>query len=91
MLREELWNGNRETWREAFFSRDSIILWALRTYHRRRKEYPVLFSQPQYAHLSVEHLRAPHAARDWLDAQSPGTIAGQSVASDAPSSPVRKN
>jgi adenylate kinase family enzyme len=29
--REELWNGNRETFRIAF-SRDSIVLWVLRTH-----------------------------------------------------------
>ena len=29
---EELWGGNRETWRGAFFSRDSLFLWALKTH-----------------------------------------------------------
>ena len=64
----ELWNGNRETWRQTFFSRDSILLWVLRTYHRRRREYPLLFSQPDYAHLTVVSLRSPREARDWLEA-----------------------
>jgi adenylate kinase family enzyme len=27
--RDELWSGNRETWRGAFLSRDSLFLWAL--------------------------------------------------------------
>ncbi len=70
VLREELWNENRERFRGSFFSRDSIILWALRTYRRRRREYPVLFSQPEYAHLRIVHLRSPRAARKWLEAQS---------------------
>ena len=68
VVREELWNGNRERFWEAFFSRDSIILWALSTYRRRRREYPVLFGQPQYAHLNVVHLRSPRATRQWLSA-----------------------
>jgi adenylate kinase family enzyme len=66
VTREELWNKNRERFRDAFLSHDSIILWAARTYHRRRREYPVLFSEPEYAHLSIVQLRSPRAARLWL-------------------------
>jgi adenylate kinase family enzyme len=69
VTQEGLWGGNREQWGASFFSRDSIILWALRTYRRRRREYPILFSQPEYAHLQVVHLRSPQAARKWLRAQ----------------------
>jgi adenylate kinase family enzyme len=36
---EELWAGNRETLRGAF-GRDGLILWTLRNYRRRRREYP---------------------------------------------------
>jgi adenylate kinase family enzyme len=38
--REELWNGNRETLRNVFFSRDSLVWYSLRTYGRRRRTYP---------------------------------------------------
>ncbi len=68
---EELWNGNRETLANSFFSRDSIILWALQTYRRRRREYPALLAEPAYAHLAVVHLRSPRAARRWLAGQRP--------------------
>jgi hypothetical protein len=68
MTREELWSGNRERFRESFLSRESIIWWALRTYRRRRREYPTLFALPQYTHLEVVRLRSPRAAREWLDA-----------------------
>ena len=38
--REELWGtGNRESLRGAFFSRDSILLWALKTHHRNRERF----------------------------------------------------
>ena len=66
LLREELWSGNRESLRMSLFSRESIVLWALQTYRRRRREYPVLLARPEYAHLTVLHLRSPRAARDWL-------------------------
>lgn len=65
---EELWNGNRERWREQFFSRESIFLWVLRTYGRRRREYPLLLSQSAYAHLVVMHLRSPKETEEWLTA-----------------------
>jgi hypothetical protein len=58
-------NGNRETWKTTF-SRNSILLWGLNTYHKKQKEYPILFSQPEYAHLQVVHLRSPQATQDWL-------------------------
>jgi adenylate kinase family enzyme len=38
--KEELWGtGNRETWRNAFFSRHSILLWALKTHRRNSKKF----------------------------------------------------
>ena len=65
--REVLWNGNRErTLRAHFFSRDSIFLWALRTYGLRRKEYPALFKLSAYAQVRPVHLRSPRATRAWL-------------------------
>lgn len=64
---EELWNGNRESLRQALFSRDSIILWALKTYRRRREEYPALFEGPTYAHLTVVHLRSPRSPHAWVE------------------------
>lgn len=65
VLQEELWNGNRETW-QTTFSRDSIILWVLTTYHKRRKEYPMLLTQSEYTHLKVVHLRSPKVTGAWL-------------------------
>lgn len=38
--REELWAGNRETLRNVFFSRNSLLMFTLRNYRRRRLVYP---------------------------------------------------
>ena len=65
ITKEELWNGNREGLHQ-FFSRGSSLLWALRTYWRDRRVYPVLLCQPEHAHLQVVRLRSPGAARKWL-------------------------
>jgi len=64
--REELWSGNREEFRKSFFSRESILLWMLQSYHRRRRQYPGLFQKPEYAHLHVVHLKTPKMRDEWL-------------------------
>jgi adenylate kinase family enzyme len=38
--RERLWNGNRETVRNAFFSRDGLLYWSLKWCRLRRRAYP---------------------------------------------------
>jgi len=65
VTQEELWSGNRETLTKAL-SQDSILLWLFRTFHKRRREYPLLLKQPEYAHLKIIHLRSPQAAHIWL-------------------------
>lgn len=65
LMQEELWSGNRESW-QTTFSRDSIILWVLQTYKKNRKEYPILLSKPEYAHLKLVHLRSPRNTQNWL-------------------------
>lgn len=62
---QQVCNGNYETWQKVF-SKESIILWALQTYRRRKKEYPILIKQPEYSHLNIVRLTSPQAAEDWL-------------------------
>jgi adenylate kinase family enzyme len=38
--REELWNGNRESFRNALLSRNSLLLFTLRWYRSRLRRYP---------------------------------------------------
>jgi adenylate kinase family enzyme len=54
LTQEEIFSGNRESLRMAFFSRDSILWWVLTTFHRRRKHHRMLFNRrtsPQLAYL----------------------------------------
>jgi adenylate kinase family enzyme len=55
---QELFAGNRETFRQAFMSRDSILLWVLQTYHRRKREYPQLFREYRDSSLHSVVLRS---------------------------------
>jgi adenylate kinase family enzyme len=64
--RQKLWSGNRETIK-GLISKDNIILWSFQTYFRRKRNYPVLFSLPEYSHLEVIRLKTPKQAREWLE------------------------
>ena len=68
VVHEELWNGNRESFRGAFFSRNSLFLWALKTYSRHRRDFPAQLAHPEYQHLTVVHLTSPRQTRQWLRA-----------------------
>jgi adenylate kinase family enzyme len=63
---ETLFGGNRKSLRLAFMSRQSILLWVLRTYWQRRREYPQLLSQPGFCHLERIEFDAPRRAESWL-------------------------
>lgn len=63
---EELWNGNKERFGDQFFNRNSLFLWALKTYKRRRREYPQLLNLPEFSHLVVIHHKSPAITRSWL-------------------------
>lgn len=64
----ELWNGNRETVRISFFSRDSILLWLLQSFPQHMREYPQLLAQPEHAHLKVLRFHRSREAQAWLAA-----------------------
>ena len=66
---KELWpgTGNRETFRKSFFSRDSIILWALMSYHALQKRYEAVSKNPQWKHIRFVRLRSKHDARQLLE------------------------
>lgn len=69
--RQQLWGGNRESFRAQFLSKDSLLVYAWRSYRRRRQEYPLLLSQPQHAHLRAVRLRSPGEAQRWLAGLAP--------------------
>jgi adenylate kinase family enzyme len=65
---EELWNGNRESWRAAFWGWDSLFVYAVRKHVDQRRRLPELFARPELAHLDVVRLRTPAAVESWLEA-----------------------
>jgi adenylate kinase family enzyme len=74
VTREKLWGGNRENARNAFFSRDSLFLWALTSRPRHRRDYPALLQHPEYAHLKLIRLYSPRETDQWLARFDPHPI-----------------
>jgi adenylate kinase family enzyme len=86
LTREELYSGNRESLRLAFFSRDSILLWVLKTFHQCRVGYRNLFADPQWRHLTRIELRKPSEADEFLRLSTMRTITNscEAAAKDLP-------
>jgi adenylate kinase family enzyme len=59
---ELLWNGNTESYRTAFWGRESLIAYSLRMHVSRRRRYA-----GQLAPYSVVRLRTPRQVQRWLD------------------------
>lgn len=64
---EVLWNSNYETLRGAFFSRDSLFLWALKTHKRYRLEFERQLALAEYAHLQLFRMRSRRDTSAWLN------------------------
>jgi adenylate kinase family enzyme len=64
--REPLFAGNRESLRGAFFSRDSILLWVITTFHRHRRDYASLRKGGEFGGLEWIEFRRPAEAEAFL-------------------------
>jgi adenylate kinase family enzyme len=66
--RRELWNGNRERWRNLF-TRDkyeSVILWSWTQHGKYHDRYAAAREDPANAHLHFVQLRSPREIADFL-------------------------
>lgn len=66
---EKLWNDNVERlWVHfKFWSDDSLFKWLFKTYWRRKREYPILLSQPEHLHLKLIQFKHPRETDKWLE------------------------
>jgi adenylate kinase family enzyme len=66
--KEKLFSGNVENgWTHLkLWSQESLFHWLFKTYWRRKREYPVLFTLPENSHLKVIHFKHPKVGEDWL-------------------------
>jgi adenylate kinase family enzyme len=66
LTNEKLFHGNRESFRTHFLSRDSLYVWAARSYQRRPRHWSDLLTSETYSHLATLRLRSPATTRRWL-------------------------
>jgi adenylate kinase family enzyme len=64
--REELFSGNKESLRMAFFSRESILLWVLSTHRGRRRRFEQLKRSDAYPHLRWFEFKTTPQAEQFL-------------------------
>lgn len=80
ITREALWNGNRESIRRSFFSRDSILWWVITTHRRRREELTRLRAGTDYPHLRWVEFQRPGEAEAYIRGKSVGfSVTGSSL------------
>ncbi len=70
--RVELWNGNRERWRNLFTldKEESVVSWAWQTHAANRVKYEAAMADPGNGHLRFVRLARPAAVRRFLRAAS---------------------
>jgi DNA helicase HerA-like ATPase len=79
LSREPLWNGNRERLL-GFADPQGPILWSIRTFRRRQREYAELFASPR-AGLTVHLLRTAREVEEFLRSIAPPPARGSQVTS----------
>ena len=63
-------SGIRESLAKTL-SRDSILLWLLKSWRSRKLKLAQALAMPEHAHLTLIHLRSPAELRAWLDTLAP--------------------
>jgi adenylate kinase family enzyme len=59
--RENLWMHFK------LWSQDSLFHWLFKTYWRRKREFPILLSQPEHQHLKLIRFTHPKETEVWLE------------------------
>jgi adenylate kinase family enzyme len=64
---EELWpgTGNRENLK-MLFSKDSIVLWTLKSYHRHKKRNIGYIYDQKFSHIKFHRIRSPNQGQEFL-------------------------
>jgi len=66
LTQENLYSQNRETFKQSFLSKDSILLWVLTTFHRRRRDYPPLLEEISSSEIKVIVFQNPKKTKEFL-------------------------
>lgn len=66
---KEIWpnTGNIETFRKTFMSKDSILIWTLKTYRKNKANYGILSNDPNTSHIKFIRLKNPKEAQSFIN------------------------
>lgn len=64
--RELLWGTNYEDFWGHLYRRDSLLLFAIRTYRSNRRRWREMMADPRWAHIQWVHHRSPRELERWL-------------------------
>lgn len=65
---EELWNGNRERWRQLLSLRPerSVVVWSITRHRRVRQRYEAASADPRWSAIELHRVRHPREAEALL-------------------------
>jgi len=66
ITQEELWSGNKETFKKSFLEKDSIVLWAWNTYRKRKEQYSAMVEENPYKIREFIIIKSPKEANTLL-------------------------
>ncbi len=86
---EELWNGNRERWRNllSLNPERSVIVWSVTRHRHYRRQYGDLFSDPATGDRRMVRLRSRRQIRDFLAESGTAGGAARPDSSSGPAAP----
>jgi len=59
--------GNTENFRKSFMSRDSVLLWTLKTYQSNKVRYQTLMENETYQDIHFVRLTSPAQAKSYIE------------------------
>jgi adenylate kinase family enzyme len=67
--RQEIWpnTGNVETFKKTFMSKDSILIWTLKTFKKNRINYSKLEHDPKISHIKFIRIQSPKEAQQFIN------------------------
>lgn len=66
---QELWpgTGNRESFRRSFFSRESVLLWTIKTWRSNRARYEADMADPKFSHIRFVRITSRQQADELVN------------------------
>ncbi|WP_299380777.1 hypothetical protein [uncultured Kiloniella sp.] len=68
VMKKENWpgTGNVESFRKTFFSRDSVLLWTMKSYKDNKVYYEKIIENKEYSHINFIRLTSPRETKRFI-------------------------